>query len=160
MSMLIRIQIVQECFNMRSDPACTKSRIDFLINLPGSGWPVIWISELQSETALSAMEAEKQCPCPYYSKLFLIMENDGEVGTSVGMSTKDLTTMNVSVHDDNSGTLILIDNLPPQSTPTNKYFATQTVWFFEENMKRGVNISKIYTNEKLGGMFTKGLNCP
>ena len=39
-----------------SDPTCVKSRTGFLITI--CGCPVLWQSKLQSETALSTMEAE------------------------------------------------------------------------------------------------------
>ena len=38
------------------DPTCTKSRIGFLLNV--SDCPILWMSKLQRETALSTMEAE------------------------------------------------------------------------------------------------------
>ena len=37
--------------------------------------------------------------------------------------------MNVSVHEDNSGALVLAETLPPQFTPRSKYYATKTIWF-------------------------------
>ena len=39
-----------------NDPTCTKSRTGFLINL--SDCPIMWVSKLQRETALSKMENE------------------------------------------------------------------------------------------------------
>jgi hypothetical protein len=39
-----------------TDPACAKSRTGFLISV--SDCPMVWVSKLQSETALSTMEAE------------------------------------------------------------------------------------------------------
>ena len=38
------------------------------------------------------------------------------LGEAVGLP-KDLTTMLISVHEDNSGALILAETLPPQYTP-------------------------------------------
>ena len=50
-----------------------------------------------------------------------------EVGVSVGMPTKDLTSMHVSVHEENAGALILAETLPPQFTHRSKYYAAETV---------------------------------
>ena len=67
------------------------------------------------------------------------------------------TTMNVSIHEDNSGALVLAETLPPQFTPRSKYYATKTIWFREEIYKRGIKLKKIETSEQLGDIFTKGL---
>ena len=42
------------------------------------------------------------------------------------------TTMKLSVHEDNSGALMLVKTLPPQFTPRSKYYAIKTIWFREE----------------------------
>jgi hypothetical protein len=65
--------------------------------------------------------------------------------------------MNVSVHEDDSGALVLAETLPPQFTPRSKYYATKTIWFCEEIYKRGIKLNKIETSEQLGDIFTKGL---
>ncbi len=65
--------------------------------------------------------------------------------------------MNVLVHEDNSGALVLAETLPPQFTPRSKYYATKTIWFREEFHKHGIKLKKIETSEKLGDIFTKGL---
>jgi hypothetical protein len=65
--------------------------------------------------------------------------------------------MNVSIHKDNSGALVLAKTLPPQFTPQIKYYAIKTIWFHEEIFKRDVQLHKINTVEQLGDIFTKGL---
>jgi hypothetical protein len=64
--------------------------------------------------------------------------------------------MNVLVHKDYLGALVLAETLPPQFTPRSKYYATKTTWFCEEIQKRGIELKKIETSEKLGDIFTKG----
>ena len=123
-------------FEKPDDPTCTKSRTGFLINV--SDCPVIWISKLQRKTALSTMETEMNALAHCCRELFPLMNIVGEVRASVGMPTKDLTSMHVSVHKDNAGALILAEPLPPQFTHRSKYYAAETVWFREENMNRGV----------------------
>ena len=138
-----------------SDPACTKSRSGFLINV--SDCPVVWISKLQRETALSTMEAEVNALAHCSRELFPVLDLVNEVGAAVGMPTKELASMHVSVHEDNAGALILAETIPPGFTPRSKYYAIKTVWFREENIKRGVKLYKIDTLEQLGDLFTKGL---
>ena len=70
------------------------------------------------------------------------------------------TTMNVSIHKDNAGALVLAKKLPPEFTPQSKYYAVKTHWFREEIRKRCIQVVKISTVEQLGDIFTKGLSRP
>ena len=56
--------------------------------------------------------------------------------------------MNVSIHEDNSGALVLAKTLPPQYTPRSKYYAIKTIWFREEIFKRDVQLHKIDSLEE------------
>ena len=58
-----------------------------------------------------------------------------EIGKAVGIPTKDLTFMHASVHEDNSGALVLAQTLPPQFTSRSKSYVNKIMWFWEENMK-------------------------
>lgn len=78
------------------------------------------------------------------------------LGDAVGLPIGD-TTLNVSVHEDNAGALVLAKTLPPAFTPRSKYYAIKTIWFREEIVKRGIKLLKIDTVEQLGDLFTKGL---
>ena len=79
-----------------------------------------------------------------------------QLGKVLGLPTEDLTTIKVSIHEDNAGALVLAQTIPPQFTPRSKYYAIKTVWFREECVKRGVSLLKIDTVEQLGDLFTKG----
>ena len=65
--------------------------------------------------------------------------------------------MNVSIHEDNAGPLILDKALPPQFTPQSKYYDYKTIWFREDINKKIIKLLTIYTVEQLGDIFTKGL---
>ena len=118
------------------------------------------MSRLMRETTLPTMEADLNILSLCCRKLFPLMDMVGEVGKAVGMATKDMTSMHVSMHEDNAGALVLAETLPPQCTHRSKYYATKTVWFREEISKRKVKLFKIDTKEQLGDLFTKGLFCP
>ena len=137
-----------------TDPACAKSRTGFVIVF--AGVPILWQSRLQSETALSTMEAEVNALASCMRELIPIMDIVKELAAAVGLQAGDVN-MNVSVHEDNSGALVLAETLPPQFTPRSKYYATKTIWFREEIHKRGIKLHKIETSEQLGDIFTKGL---
>eukprot|EP00804_Cyclotella_cryptica_P015702 CCRYP_018922-RA/>CCRYP_018922-RA protein AED:0.46 eAED:0.46 QI:0/-1/0/1/-1/0/1/0/76 len=61
--------------------------------------------------------------------------------------------MNVSIHEDNAGALVLAETLPPQFTPRSKHYAI----ICEQIVKRKIKLVKIDTVEQLGDLFTKGL---
>jgi len=137
-----------------SDPLCVKSRTGFVITV--ANCPVLWQSKLQTETALSTMEAEIVALAHSCHELFPIMDMVMLLGTRVGLPLKE-TTMNVSIHEDNAGALVLAETLPPQFTPRSKHYAIKTIWFREQIVMRKIKLVKIDTVEQLGDLFTKGL---
>ncbi len=137
-----------------SDPSCVKSRTGFVITV--ANCPVLWQSKLQTETALSTMEAEVIALAHCCRELFPIMDMVSLLGTKVGLPVSG-TAMNVSIHEDNAGALVLAETLPPQFTPRSKHYAIKTIWFREQIVLRGIRLLKIDTVEQLGDMFTKGL---
>jgi hypothetical protein len=138
-----------------TDPSCVKSRTGFIITV--ANCPVLWISKLQQETALSTMEAEIIALAHSCRELFPIMDMVTQLGPIFGLKTEDMTTIKVSIHEDNAGALVLAKTIPPQHTPRSKYYAIKTVWFREEVVKRGISLFKIDTVEQLGDLFTKGV---
>jgi hypothetical protein len=65
--------------------------------------------------------------------------------------------MQLSVHEDNSGVLVLAKTLPPQFTPRSKHYASKMIWCREEIHKRCIKLLKINSVKQLGDVFTKGL---
>ena len=137
-----------------TDPACAKSRTGFVSMF--AGVPILWQSKLQSETALSTMEAEVIALAACMRELIPIIDMVDDLARAVGLQSGGVN-MNVSIHEDNSGALVLAETLPPQFTPRSKYYATKTIWFREEIHKREMKLKKIETSEQLGDLFTKGL---
>jgi hypothetical protein len=64
------------------------------------------------------------------------------LGTKVGLPLNE-TTMNVSIHEDNAGALLLAETLPPWFTPRSKHYAIKTIWFFEQIVPMGIKLLKI-----------------
>ncbi|KAK1733534.1 hypothetical protein QTG54_015822 [Skeletonema marinoi] len=139
-------------FERPDDPACVKSRTGFVINVAKN--PVLWKSQLQSKTALSTMEAEISALAHCCRELFPIVDLAKHLAEYFGLDPTT-TTMNVSVHEDNSSALILAQTIPPEHKPRSIHL--ETVWFREEIVKRGIKLLKIDTKEQLGDIFTKGL---
>jgi len=137
-----------------TDPSCAKSRTGFVITF--ADVPILWQSKLQTETALSTMEAEIIALSACCRELFPLIDMVESLTAAVNLPTGE-TTMQLSVHEDNSGALVLAKTLPPQFTPRSKYYAIKTIWFREEINKRNIHLLKIDTIEQLGDIFTKGL---
>eukprot|EP00804_Cyclotella_cryptica_P016859 CCRYP_001829-RA/>CCRYP_001829-RA protein AED:0.14 eAED:0.14 QI:0/-1/0/1/-1/0/1/0/91 len=68
-----------------------------------------------------------------------------------------MATMNVSIHKDNAGALVLVETLSPQFTPRSKHYAIKNIWFCDQIVQRKMKLLKIDTVEYLGDLFTKGL---
>jgi hypothetical protein len=137
-----------------TDPSCAKSRTRFVITV--ANCPVLWQSKLQTETAMSTMEAEIVALAHHCSELFPIMDMVYMLGEKVGLPVSD-ATMNVSIHEDNAGAFVLAETLPPQFTPRSKQYAIKTIWIREQIVQRKIKLLKIDTVEQLGDLFTKGL---
>ncbi len=131
-----------------------KSRSGFIITF--ADVPILWQSKLQTEMALSTMEAKVIALAPCCRELFPIIDMVESVTSSVNLPIGE-TTMQLSVHEDDSGALVLAKTLPPQFTPQSKYYASKTIWFWEEIHKRCIKLLKINSVEQLGDIFTKGL---
>jgi hypothetical protein len=130
-----------------TDPVCAKSCSEFVIVF--TGVPVLWQSKLQTQTALFTMEAEVIALAACMRKLILIMDMVQLLAVAVGIPAGDVN-IRVSVHEDNSGALVLAETLPPQFMPHSKYYTNKTIWFCEEINKRGIKLLKIETSEQFG----------
>jgi len=83
--------------------------------------------KLQTETALLTMEAKIIALSACCRELFPIMDMVSSVTKSVKLPIGK-TTINVSIHEDNWGALVLAKTLPPHFAPQSKYYAIKTVW--------------------------------
>eukprot|EP00956_Cyclotella_meneghiniana_P001084 scaffold1265_cov38-Cyclotella_meneghiniana.AAC.11 len=85
-------------YESNSDPACAKSCTRFLITV--SDCPMVWVSKLQTETALSTMEAEVNALAHCCRELFPVIDIVSEIGKTVGLETDNMSTMHVSIHEE------------------------------------------------------------
>ena len=53
------------------------------------------------------------------------------LGEAIGLPI-EYKTMNVPIHEDNAGALVLTRTLPPRFTPRSKFYAAKMIWFWEE----------------------------
>ena len=83
-----------------------------------------------------------------------------EIGVAVGIKKPDnndsnSSTMHVTIHEDNSGALILATTPPPQFTPRSEHYAIKTIWFREQIIEKKIKDAPIDTRLQLGDIFTK-----
>ena len=138
-----------------TDPACVKSRTGFVIT--AANCPIVWKSTLQTKTALSTMEAEISALAHCMKELLAIMDMAQMLAEYYGLEGVE-TQMDVSLHEDNAGALVLANTIPPEYTPRSKFYHIETIWFREQINLRGIKVNKIATVDQLGDIFTKGLS--
>ena len=137
------------------DPHCVKSRTGYVITL--AGCPVLWVSKLQTEIALSTMESEYVALSTSCKDLFPIMDLVQEIGSFFDLPVKDRARFHIRIHEDNVGALTLGKLEPRRMTPRSKHYGIKYHWFREQIESRGIDLVKISTKEQLGDIFTKGL---
>eukprot|EP00956_Cyclotella_meneghiniana_P016409 scaffold25911_cov23-Cyclotella_meneghiniana.AAC.4 len=119
--------------------------------------PVLWKSKLQTEIALSTMEAEYVALSQACKDLFPFLDMVKELGNAVGIPVDKNTNMHVQVHEDNVGALTLGRLEPKRMTPRSKHYAIKYHWFREQIGSRNIKLVKVDTHDQLGDIFTKGL---
>ena len=77
------------------------------------------------------------------------------IAGSIGLKLDSSPKMHVTIHEDNSGALILANTLPPQFTPRSKHYAIKTIWFREKIVEHGIKVVAIDTKLQRGDIFTK-----
>jgi hypothetical protein len=140
----------------KNDPHCVRSRTGYVICL--SDCPVLWISNLQTEIALSTMEAEYVALSASCHDLFPMIDVTNKIFSALHLTLSDTTEMHVKIHEDNVGTLFLGQLEPRRMTPRSKHYAVKYHWFREHLIPQKIQLVKIASTDQLGDIFTKGLD--
>ena len=82
-----------------------KSRTGYVITF--AGCPVLWVSTLQKEMTLSAVEYEYIALSTSCKDLFPILDLVQEMGQCFGLPINDTCNMHIRIHEDNVGALTL-----------------------------------------------------
>jgi hypothetical protein len=136
------------------NPESIRSRTGFVAKCP-----VLWVSKMQTETALSTMMAEYIALSTGMRDLIVLKRLAEEVSAHVGLADDKVATIKAKtvVHEDNNGALILANLEPGRSTPTSKFFNVKYHWFREQLIPKQIVVVKVETNDQLADIFTKGL---
>lgn len=137
------------------DPHCARSRTGYVINV--AGCPVISASKLQSEIALSTMEAEYVAFSTACKDLFPLCDKLHEIATAVNAPCKLGSNFHIRIHEDNAAALKLAGLEPGRMTPRSKHYAIKYHWFRSQIKPRHIQIRKVESNNNIGDIMTKGL---
>jgi hypothetical protein len=137
------------------DPKSVKSRSGFVITL--AKIPVAWGGGLQSETALSTMEAEYISLSKALRILLPLCIILDEIAIALGLKHDPHSTIKSTVFEDNQACLSLATSDPPKMTPRSKSIAVKYHWFREHLEPGVIDIKPIASAEQLADIFTKPL---
>ena len=140
----------------KQDPHCVRSRTGYVICL--FDCPVLWKSKLQTEIALSTMEAEYVALSTACRDLFPLIDLTNELSNALKITTQSETKMHIKIHENNVGALTLGELEPRRMTPRSKHYAVKYHWFREHIGPRNIQLVKISSGDQLGDLFTKGLS--
>ena len=135
------------------DPVVSKSRMGYTILL--ANCPILWVSKLQTETALSTLHAEYVALSQSCRDLVPIKDVVKELATNVGIDKSKVEyTTKSTCFEDNQGALVTAKC--PKFTPGTKFIAVKYHWF-QELVNTLFKIKKVDTKEQKADIFTKGL---
>jgi hypothetical protein len=116
----------------------------------------LWQSKLQSQVALSTLEAKYIALSTSMRSLLPLKSLVSEVASSLRKDPTALTSLYSSVFEDNNGALILATM--PRMTPRSKHIAVPYHFFREHVTASTIKSFKIATDENQADIFTKGLD--
>jgi hypothetical protein len=139
-----------------TDPVCSRSRTDYVVTL--AGCTLLWVSKLQTTTALSTMEAEYQALSASCWDLIPLRHIIQEASTAFLHIGKGSVVRSYSkVYEDNSACLSQATTMPKMTPRTTRHIAVAYHWFREYALSGVLQIVKVDTAANLADIFTKGL---
>jgi hypothetical protein len=138
------------------DPKTLRSRTGFVITF--GSVPVLWKSKVQTEIALSTMEAEYIALSTAMRSLIhlcaLLLQIDATVSLDLSSRVSTIST----VFEDNQACKILATTNPPRLTPRSKSLAIKYHWFRQHLSPNSIVIKAVPSHLQKGDGFTKPLS--
>ena len=136
------------------DPICVKSRTGYVITF--ASCPLLFVSKLQTEVALSTLHAEYVALSQSLRDLLPLKSLITEVFSRLKIDISKMTvTSKSTVYEDNNGARIVATC--PRLTPTSKFIATKYHWFRQHVDSGEIEIKRVDSKNQLADIFTKGL---
>ena len=112
---------------------------------------------MQTETALSTMQAEYIALSSAMRDLLPFKDLMIEITSNMGLSVEDVSQIRTTVWEDNNGALTLANLEPGRTTSRSKHFAIKYHWFREKLIPNNIKVEKVDTKEQIADILTKGL---
>ena len=93
------------------------------------GCPILWVSKLQTQCALSTMESEYIACSTSCRKLIPLRLLVKEISSAVGIPDEKIASLHTTIWEDNIGALTLANLELPHMTPRSKHIAIKYHWF-------------------------------
>ena len=138
----------------RENPESCKSRTGFVLMLGNT--PLTWASRLQTEIALSTMEAEYIALSTAMRSLIPMRRINQTILNTYGRQTDRKSNISV-VYEDNQATLTLATTDPPRLTPRSKHIAIKYHWFRSHIIAGEVEMVYLQTDQQRADILTKPL---
>jgi hypothetical protein len=135
------------------DPASVRSRTGFLITF--GTVPILWKSKIQTEIALSSMEAEYIALSTAMRSLIHLRSLLFEIADSFNLQIGSRISTISTVFEDNNACRILATTDPPRLTPRSKSLAVKYHWFREHLSEDTIVIKDVASADQKGDGFTK-----
>lgn len=136
-----------------SDPVCVRSRTGILITIGDA--PVYWQSKLQTEIALSTMEAEYIALSTGMRELIHIKNLFVELAPTFDITIG--STFLSKVFEDNAAALKVANGEFINMTPRSKTLAVKWHWFRSKMKSMQIEIVRTDSADNKADIFTKGL---
>ena len=121
-----------------------------------AGCPILWVSKLQTEIALSTLHAEYVALSQSLRDLLPVKELVKELLQGMGIDSGKLKFVSKStVFEDKNGAIRVATC--PKLTPTSKFIAVKYHWFRQHVESGEIHIVKVESSKQLADIFTKGL---
>ena len=136
------------------DPISVKSRTGILLNF--GKVPIFWSSKLQSEIALSTLEAEYIALSQGMRELVFTRRLVIELSAQMHFDLKGVSNV-ATAWEDNIGAQNLATGKGPLMSSRTKHIGIKYHWFREMIQKSVIEVVRIPTKEQRADIFTKGL---
>ena len=135
------------------DPMSVRSRTGYVITL--ANCPLLWVSKLQTEIALSTCESEFVALSQAFRSLIPTRRLLEETLKGMELPTKVHYHAKSTVFEDNAAALGLATT--KKMTPRTRHMACKYFWFLEKVEEGVADVVKIESEKNLADIFTKNL---
>ena len=130
-----------------------KSRTGYIFTLGSS--PILWASKLQTEIALSIMEAEYIALSAAMREFIPLQRVLFQIADRLEITCIKASKIKSTIWEDNNGCLTLGNLEPPRMTPRSKHYGTKYHWFRDKIKELNITLEKVDSQHQLADIMTK-----